>query len=116
MIQEKYRLKKPKYNKLQQLGYRKCPSCLDAMSNRFPVYKYRKMATLFGEVIVDMNTGNISINCLQNSGEYYHPYYDLTYGAYGPYQDQIHVLIRNELSRIGAVEVKSKKTRKKENT
>ena len=55
----------------------------DVYSLRFPVHKYKKFITLEGEILVELQTGDIAINVFNyGTNEWYSPFYVQDYGRY----------------------------------
>ena len=78
----------------------------DIYSLRFPVHRYKKYTTLECELIVELQTGEISINVFNyGTNERYAPFYHLEYGKY-EILEVINKNIEEQLKKIGAKEVK----------
>jgi hypothetical protein len=78
----------------------------DIYSLRFPVHRYKKYVTLEGELLVELQSGEISINVFNyGTNERYSPFY---YQEYGRYEilNPINKTIEDQLKKIGAKEVK----------
>ena len=78
----------------------------DFYSIRFPVLKYNKATTVDGEIIIDMNSGNVKIN-VYNYGvrAYYPPFYKTECSkVYEPIIGKINEAFRNMFRSIGIYE------------
>lgn len=80
LISKEYVLPNPNKNELKNYGlhYNKLMSdseC-DFYSIRFPALQYHKTTTVDGEIIINMNSGNVKINAYNyGTDNYYPPFY-----------------------------------------
>ena len=74
----------------------------DFYSMRFPVHKYNKHVTLEGEILVELQTGDVIINVYNfGTNDRYTPFYNLDYGKY-EILESINKVIEEHLKKIGA--------------
>lgn len=79
LISKEYVLPNPNKNELKNYGlhYNKLMSdseC-DFYSIRFPALQYHKTTTVDGEIIINMNSGNVKINAYNYGTDNYYPHF-----------------------------------------
>lgn len=80
----------------------------DFYSIRFPVHKYKRYTTLECEIMVELQTGDITINVFDcGTKEIYTPFYNQEYGKH-EILNLINKVIEERLKKIGAKEVNKK--------
>lgn len=96
-LQNTYTMENPDRDKLREYGFRysKKYSENNAVIYRytFPVIKYNKYITLYGEFLVFMESGQMRVNVCCNDGSPYLPFYCDQFGVY----DDLRVWINNKV-------------------
>lgn len=77
-------------NKLYDYGFRyskiHSEENYTVYKHTFPVYKHNNRTTLYGEILVSIESGEIVINVYDNTGTPYAPFYHIEYGKYDELQ------------------------------
>lgn len=73
---------------------------------RFPAYKWNKTPTLWGEIIIDIETGKINTEVRMPGGEIYPPYYKCEYGNFETMLSIINANFNSKYKQFGIVEKK----------
>jgi len=99
-----YKMKDVNKDKLQSLGFRYSKSNSDSENNfylyRFPVHKYKKLTTIFCELLVEEKSGCAVINVYDANGNFYTPFYHDRYGNFSIMSTRIEKNILKELKKL----------------
>ena len=108
LVNNNYVLSSPDKNQLKDLGFRYNKQMSDSdgvfYSMKFPVLEHNDQHTVYGEIAIDMNSGNIRVNAYCVTGRSYPPFYQEYTKIYEPVMKKINRNFKRMLNKIGAKE------------
>ena len=112
LVNNTYILNAPNKKKLKEFGFRYNKKLSGDDGNyyslRFPTLRYHNSTTVDGEIIVDMNNGDIRLNAYSyGTNGYYPPFYQNDCSdVYKPIIKKINKAFVNMLEKVGIQKVK----------
>ena len=105
LIYNKYILKNPDRKKLKELGFhynkRMSDSDVEFYSVKFPVLQYSGKTTVDGEIIIDMNSGEVRLNTYSyGTDSCYAPFYQKCNKVYEPIIEKINNAFNEMFNKI----------------
>ena len=104
-----YKMKYISEHKLRKFGFTECQ---DWWKYTFSIYKWGRITTIYGSVMVMKEDNEIRIDVFRKNGEFYTPFYKSDY--YGNYEIMLNIInsaIKRECKKLG---IKEKTNGKKE--
>lgn len=97
-------MENPDRDKLQTYGFRYSKEYSEnnvvIYRHTFPVIKYNKDITLYGEILILMESGQVRVNVYGNSGTPYPPFYCDKFGVYDELKKRMNNRILDEIHKI----------------
>lgn len=112
---KKYVLQNPNKRELKKHGFRHNKEMSDSegdfYSLKFPVLQYHNVTTVEGEIVIDLNTGDIRINAYNyGQKEYYSPFYCTECSeVYEPIMKKINNQFQVVFHKLGITEICNEK-------
>lgn len=111
LVHYNYIVKNPDRKELREHGFRYNKKMSDSegefYSFRFPVLQYAKSTTVEGEIVIDLNSGEVDVNAYSYGTKgYYPPFYQIECGeVYRPIIEKINKAFIQVFKKIGVKKV-----------